>query len=107
MILNRHRQGLPPWSLEYPHPSPRPSHPMILSFPLLAHPVSNLNHHSFHSILYQNLTILITLRKKGAYMQVDPTTRLLPLATNKQSTTNGTIYYKRGLTRITWKYKPF
>jgi hypothetical protein len=37
-------------------------------------------------------------------MQVGPTTRLLPLARTKHSTTNGTIYYKRD-TRIIRKGK--
>jgi hypothetical protein len=36
-------------------------------------------------------------------MQVEPTTRLLPLATAKHSKTNGTMYFKKGLTRIIWK----
>jgi hypothetical protein len=40
-------------------------------------------------------------------MRVEPITCLLTLATNKHSTTNGTIYYKGGLTTIMWKGKPF
>jgi hypothetical protein len=36
-------------------------------------------------------------------MQVEPTTCLLSLATTKHSTTNSTIYYKKGLTRIIGK----
>jgi hypothetical protein len=36
-------------------------------------------------------------------MQVEPTTHLLLLATTKHTKTNGTIYYKNGLTRIIWK----
>jgi hypothetical protein len=43
-VLNRHRQGLPPWNVEYPQPSPRPSYPKILYFPPFPLPVSNLNH---------------------------------------------------------------
>jgi hypothetical protein len=38
---------------------------------------------------------------------VEPTTHLLSLATIKHSTTNGTIIYQRGLTRIIRKGKPF
>jgi hypothetical protein len=38
MVLNRHRRGLPPWSLEYTHPSPRPFHPMIFPFLLVVPP---------------------------------------------------------------------
>jgi hypothetical protein len=40
-------------------------------------------------------------------MRVESTTHLLPLATTKHSTNNGTIYYKRELTRIIRKGKPF
>jgi hypothetical protein len=35
-----------------------------------------------------------------SYMRVEPTTHLLPLATTKHNTTNGTIIYKKALTRI-------
>jgi hypothetical protein len=35
----------------------------------------------------------------GSYVQVEPTTRLLPLATTKHSTTNSTIYYKKGINK--------
>jgi hypothetical protein len=50
-VLNRHRQGLPPWSLEYPHTTPRPFHPMILRFPLVVPPGLKFKHHSiFHSL---------------------------------------------------------
>jgi hypothetical protein len=34
VILNTDRAYT--WSLEYPHPTPRPSHPMVLPFPLVA-----------------------------------------------------------------------
>jgi hypothetical protein len=45
--------------------------------------------------------------KKGSYMRVKPTTRLLPLGTTKQSTTNGIIIYKSDTTRIIRKRKAF
>jgi hypothetical protein len=54
-VLNRHRQGLSPWSLEYPHPSPRPSQPMILHFPLVALPGLKFKHqHSIHNFNHFN-----------------------------------------------------
>jgi hypothetical protein len=61
MVLNRHRRGLPPWSLEYPSPSPQPSQPMILHFPLVAPPGLKFKS-SIHS--FQFLTILIPLEVK-------------------------------------------
>jgi hypothetical protein len=94
MVLNGHRRGLPHWSIEYPHTTPHPSLPMILHFPLVVTPdlkfkpsiyfLPNFNH--FNSIR----------GKKGSNIRVEPTTRLLPLATTKHSTTNSTIYYKKG-----------
>jgi hypothetical protein len=57
--------GLPPLSLEYPHTTPHSSYPMILHFSLVVPPSLKFKHQSIHSILYQILTILISLRYKG------------------------------------------
>jgi hypothetical protein len=97
-VLNRHRWGLPPWSLEYPQTTPQPSHLKILHFSLVASP--DLKFKSL-SNLYQ-FSILNYYSKDGSYMQVGPTTHLLPLARTKHSTSNGNIYYKR-VTRIIQK----
>jgi hypothetical protein len=35
-VLNRHKRGLPPWSLEYPQTTPRSFHLKLLHFPLFA-----------------------------------------------------------------------
>jgi hypothetical protein len=56
------QMGLPPWSLEYSHITLRPSHPMILHFPLVA-PSSLKFKHQY--ILYKILAILIPLEVKG------------------------------------------
>jgi hypothetical protein len=54
--------GDTPWSLEYPHTTSRPSHPMILRFHLVVPPGLKFKHHTIQSILFQILTILIPLR---------------------------------------------
>jgi hypothetical protein len=41
--------GLPPWSLEYPHTTPRPSYSMILHFHLVAMLGLKCKHHSILS----------------------------------------------------------
>jgi hypothetical protein len=56
--------GLPPWSLKYPHITPRPSHLMILHFPLVALPGFKFKQNFIHTILYQILIILIPLEVK-------------------------------------------
>jgi hypothetical protein len=71
----------------------------ILRFSLVAPP--GLKFRSL-TILYQNIHFNSIRGKKGSYMRVGHTTRLLPLVITKHSTTNGTIYYK-GITRIMWK----
>jgi hypothetical protein len=57
-VLNRHKRGLPLWSLAYPRPSARPFHLMILCVSLVASSGLKFKH---QSILYQILTILIPL----------------------------------------------
>jgi hypothetical protein len=100
MVLNRHRKGLPPWSLEYPHPSPLPSHPMILCF-IVAPPGIKLN--------YQNKTPNKNLSKSTSVKKGDPTCEWdlpvdfyhhLALSIAHLMTTR---IYK--VTRITWKDK--
>jgi hypothetical protein len=59
--LQSTKVGLPSWSLEYPHSSPRPSHPMILPFPLVAPPSLKFKS-TFQS--FQFLAILIPLEVK-------------------------------------------
>jgi hypothetical protein len=46
-VINRHRRGLPPWSLEYPHTTPRPFHSIILRFPLVAPPGPKIKQQQF------------------------------------------------------------
>jgi hypothetical protein len=67
---------------------------MMLCFPLVALPglKFKLSIHSLPNFSHFNSII----GKKGYYMRVEPTIRLLPLATTKHSTTNGTIIYKKG-----------
>jgi hypothetical protein len=94
MVLNQHMWGLPSWSLEYPHTTPRPSYLMILHFPLVAPPGRK-----FKSSFYYlpNFNHFNSIRgKKGSYVGVEPTTHLLPLATTKHNISNHTIFYKRG-----------
>jgi hypothetical protein len=67
---------------------------MILHFPLVAPPSLKFKStiHSFHSL--PNFNHFNFIKVKMAYMRVEPTTRLLLLATTKHSTTNDTIIYK-------------
>jgi hypothetical protein len=73
---------------------------MILHFPLVAPPGLKFKSSFIHFIRYKIFAILNPLEvKMGSYVQVEPTTRLLPLATTKHSTTNSTIYYKKGINK--------
>jgi hypothetical protein len=68
-VLNQHKRGLPPWSLEYPHPSPRPSHLMILHFPLIVPSGLKLNKLCYYSS--QNHQCV---GGGGSYLRMGPTT---------------------------------
>jgi hypothetical protein len=95
-LLNQHRRGLPPWSLEYPQTTPWPSHPKILRFPLVV-PFS-LKFKS--STKFSNKFHFNTIRVKISYLRVGPTTRLLLLAITKHNTSNSNHILQKGITRI-------